>query len=38
MSDNNNSGGKGRALGVVASIVLSLIVTFIIFVTIKLVL
>ena len=38
MSDNNNNSGKSRALGVVASIVLSLIVTFIIFVTIKLVL
>ncbi len=35
MVDNNNNGGKSRFLGVLGSIVCALIITFVIFVTIK---
>ncbi len=35
MTDNNNNGGKSRVLGTVVSVLFALILTFIIFVTIK---
>lgn len=38
MNDNNNNGAKSRALGVLGSIVFSLILTLVIFVTFKVVL
>ncbi len=38
MSDNNNNGGKNRAVGVLGSIVFSLILTLVVFITFKIVL
>ncbi len=35
MTDNNNNGGRGRVLGTVVSVLFALVLTFIVFITIK---